>query len=84
MRTSLPSASALLQRNVQPISSFGLVGDDMGQRGKDNIGVPLERRAYLLAHNHSEIFRRHSGDIAARNNAIPIFVSNLPADSLHF
>src|ERR1700732_483625 len=65
MRTSLPSASALLQRNVQPISPFGLVADDMGQRGKDNIGVLLERRAYLLAPNHSGIFGALAGGIGA-------------------
>jgi hypothetical protein len=55
----------------------------MGQRDRDNIGVLL-RRAYLLEHNRSEIFRRHGGGIAARNNAFPIFVSNSPADSIHF
>jgi hypothetical protein len=36
-----------------------------------------------LAQNHAEIFRRYSGVIAARLNAFPILVSNLPAESIH-
>jgi hypothetical protein len=74
----------LLEFIVPPTNLLGLVvADDMHGRVKDNIGVLLAmQRAYLLARNHSEIFGRQSGVIAARANAFQILVSNLPADSI--